>query len=92
MTGSRVRVTRWKRHWLYGELVQDGAGQARVRGWFPRQCAVEVVDHSDCCAGNCPLSSSGPHDFEDPSSESRSLSSSSIVAAASFFASYSDRD
>ena len=51
MTGSRVRGTRWKRHWLYGELVQDGAGQARVRGWFPRQCAVEVVDHRDCCSG-----------------------------------------
>jgi len=49
--GSRVRVTRWKRFWLYGELVQDQAqGQKRVRGWFPRQCAVEVVDHSDCCS------------------------------------------
>lgn len=49
MSGSRVRVTRWKRHWLYGELVQDLPGQARVRGWFPRQCAAELVDHTDCC-------------------------------------------
>lgn len=75
-----VKVTRWKKHWLYGDKVlQDTsnhfnaeharsqqplgehknsrlkpsliAGQ-RQRGWFPRQCAFEVVanDHSyeDC--------------------------------------------
>ena len=61
-----VRVTRWKRYWLYGELDQATTGdsvqvrserhlspeilntsyifQSRVRGWFPRQCAVEIVD------------------------------------------------
>lgn len=45
--GHMVRVTRWKRYWLYGELDQATTGdsvQSRVRGWFPRQCAVEVVD------------------------------------------------
>jgi len=48
--GSIVRVTRWKKYWLYGELVQDKSQQdpkARVRGWFPRQCAVELLDHGD---------------------------------------------
>ena len=53
MAGSSVRVTRWKKFWLYGELAQDIADSqtGRVRGWFPRQCAVEVVDHRDCCSG-----------------------------------------
>jgi len=52
MAGSSVRVTRWKKFWLYGELAQDRADSqtGRVRGWFPRQCAVEVVDHRDCCS------------------------------------------
>lgn len=47
-SGSSVRVTRWKKHWLYGELVQQ-EGQARVRGWFPRHCAVERVGHEENC-------------------------------------------
>jgi len=47
-TGERVRVTRWKKYWLYGDkLVAEG--QARVRGWFPRRCAVEALDHYDTC-------------------------------------------
>ena len=48
-----MRVTRWKKFWLYGELAQDIADSqtGRVRGWFPRQCAVEEVDHRDCCSG-----------------------------------------
>jgi len=48
--GMVVRVTRWKRYWLYGDLVLD-QGEARTRGWFPRQCAAELVDHTDCCSG-----------------------------------------
>ena len=57
MAGRSVRVTRWKKFWLYGELVQEAAdtGAGRVRGWFPRQCAVEVVDHTDCCSGTWSL-------------------------------------
>ena len=50
MVGMVVRVTRWKRYWLYGDLVLD-QGEARTRGWFPRQCAAELVDHTDCCSG-----------------------------------------
>jgi len=43
--GDLVRVTRWKKHWLYGDKVL-GAAQGdsqRVRGWFPRRCAAETV-------------------------------------------------
>lgn len=44
------------RHWLFGERIQNdklkpgenGIGEKpnpiRVRGWFPRKCAVELVD------------------------------------------------
>lgn len=46
--GDRVRVTRWKKYWLYGDKVVP-EGQARVRGWLPRRCAVEAVDHYDSC-------------------------------------------
>jgi len=51
MPGNIVRVTRWKKYWLYGELEQLKSADSckkRVRGWFPRQCAVEMVDHGDC--------------------------------------------
>lgn len=43
--GDKVLVTRWKKHWLYGELenMRLTASTSRKRkGWFPRQCAVEV--------------------------------------------------
>jgi len=46
--GDRVKVTRWKKYWLYGEKVQEG-DKVRVRGWFPRQCAVERLDHDETC-------------------------------------------
>jgi len=46
--GDRVKVTRWKKYWLYGDKVLP-EGQDRVRGWFPRRCAVESVDHYDSC-------------------------------------------
>ncbi len=32
------------RYWLYGDKM---AAEDRVRGWFPRKCAVEVIDDSD---------------------------------------------
>jgi len=47
--GDSVKVTRWKKYWLYGEKVQVGEKQGRVRGWFPRQCAVERIEHEDTC-------------------------------------------
>lgn len=37
------------RYWLFGEKVQDlpegEESLLRVRGWFPRRCAVEIVDN-----------------------------------------------
>ncbi|XP_005104338.1 palmitoyltransferase ZDHHC6 isoform X2 [Aplysia californica] len=47
--GDKVLVTRWKKRWLYGTKVLSGpvvgadAGK-RIRGWFPRRCAVEIID------------------------------------------------
>ncbi|XP_065304132.1 palmitoyltransferase ZDHHC6-like isoform X2 [Dermacentor albipictus] len=44
--GDRVLVTRWKKHWLYGELESakfSTKSSRRLKGWFPRQCAVEVA-------------------------------------------------
>ncbi|CAH1989992.1 unnamed protein product [Acanthoscelides obtectus] len=51
--GDKVQVTRWRKHWLFGELVQQRDEisteernrydtSERVRGWFPRRCAVET--------------------------------------------------
>jgi len=46
--GEIVNVTRWKKRWLYGSKVisdhsMDGsAGTKKVRGWFPKHCAVAV--------------------------------------------------
>ncbi|XP_055616518.1 palmitoyltransferase ZDHHC6-like [Toxorhynchites rutilus septentrionalis] len=71
--GDVVRVTRWKKHWLFGEKVnlethegKNGGKKVgktqkekkvehmehshkprRIRGWFPRQCAVELVEDGD---------------------------------------------
>ncbi|XP_063237629.1 palmitoyltransferase ZDHHC6 isoform X2 [Bacillus rossius redtenbacheri] len=47
--GDTIHVTRWRRHWLFGEKVapgtEDGSDSAsRVRGWFPRACVCEVMD------------------------------------------------
>eukprot|EP00096_Caligus_rogercresseyi_P010475 TRINITY_DN3828_c0_g1_i1.p1 TRINITY_DN3828_c0_g1~~TRINITY_DN3828_c0_g1_i1.p1 ORF type:complete len:399 (-),score=101.19 TRINITY_DN3828_c0_g1_i1:113-1309(-) len=41
--GDRVLVSRWKKHWLYGdkELSGQPGPHGRVRGWFPRRSAVE---------------------------------------------------
>ncbi len=42
--GDVVNVTRWKKYWLYGDKVlKDEDKDGRVRGWFPRKCAVDVV-------------------------------------------------
>jgi len=48
--GDTVLVTRWKKRWLYGTKIlkekgmNGNAGHARVRGWFPRCCAVEKLE------------------------------------------------
>lgn len=47
--GDVVKVTRWKKHWLFGERVAPPSEQSQKvkrqpRGWFPRRCAVELVE------------------------------------------------
>ena len=69
--GDVVRVTRWKKHWLYGDKLipslpgkeeeeeekeaekeaskgfkekEASKGCDRVRGWFPRRCAMDVAE------------------------------------------------
>lgn len=45
--GDIVKVTRWKKKWLYGTKVvsekEKSSGQRRQRGWFPRRCARDYV-------------------------------------------------
>lgn len=46
--GDLVRVTRWKAHWLYGnKCLPSSSTEGRVRGWFPRRCAVELTYHEE---------------------------------------------
>ena len=40
--GDIVKVTRWKKYWLYGDKVNS---EERIRGWFPRKCAIEIIDN-----------------------------------------------
>lgn len=47
--GDVVIVTRWRKHWLFGEKLQPQLNEteqysSRIRGWFPRMCAVELVE------------------------------------------------
>ncbi|XP_011305941.1 palmitoyltransferase ZDHHC6 [Fopius arisanus] len=43
-----VTVTRWRRHWLFGEKMQERDDpKMRVKGWFPRISAIEVVENED---------------------------------------------
>jgi palmitoyltransferase len=56
-----VNVTRWRKHWLFGEKVQEPAVEQngktkedkleikpkRVRGWFPRKAAIEFFEDND---------------------------------------------
>lgn len=59
--GDLVNVTRWRKHWLFGEKIVDPIAvngkkkhdkvesllaKDRIRGWFPRQCA-EYYEESD---------------------------------------------
>ena len=42
-----IKVTRFRQHWLFGERVMDEKKQKKnripSRGWFPRRCAVELI-------------------------------------------------
>ncbi|KAJ4434327.1 hypothetical protein ANN_22884 [Periplaneta americana] len=46
--GDIVNVTRWRRYWLFGEKVHRDGIKKRERGWFPRPCAVEMVEGASC--------------------------------------------
>ncbi|CAH0554084.1 unnamed protein product [Brassicogethes aeneus] len=47
--GDTVVVTRWRKFWLFGEKVQEenieGREFNRVRGWFPKICAMEIMEN-----------------------------------------------
>ncbi|XP_053982701.1 palmitoyltransferase ZDHHC6 isoform X1 [Hylaeus volcanicus] len=45
--GEIVIVTRWRKYWLFGEKKEDDENdkQVRKRGWFPRPCAIEVIEN-----------------------------------------------
>lgn len=32
------------RYWLFGEKINNKDPKQRIRGWFPRQCAVEMME------------------------------------------------
>uniref|UniRef100_A0A1I8Q4F4 Palmitoyltransferase n=1 Tax=Stomoxys calcitrans TaxID=35570 RepID=A0A1I8Q4F4_STOCA len=45
-----IKVTRFRKHWLFGERVASEAEQKEaklkkkaLRGWFPRRCAIELI-------------------------------------------------
>ncbi|XP_056639609.1 palmitoyltransferase ZDHHC6 [Diorhabda sublineata] len=44
--GDSVIVTRWRKHWLFGEKLQVDEHTERIRGWFPRKCAVELIENN----------------------------------------------
>lgn len=59
--GDTVLVTRWRKYWLFGEKLQNVARNGdetlpRIKGWFPRKCAVEIVDCEEF-APNAPANS-----------------------------------
>ncbi|XP_078037613.1 palmitoyltransferase ZDHHC6 isoform X2 [Augochlora pura] len=45
--GDIVVVTRWRKYWLFGEKKEDDHNEKHVRqkGWFPRTCAIEVIEN-----------------------------------------------
>lgn len=63
--GDVVKVTRWKKHWLFGEKdwpgkkteeqrngngKEDPKGTKKAivdKGWFPRKCAIELIENDD---------------------------------------------
>jgi palmitoyltransferase ZDHHC6 len=51
--GEILTVTRWKTHWLFGELqlnpveAEQFKAKWKLRGWFPRNAVVDLVDATD---------------------------------------------
>ncbi|KAL1508882.1 hypothetical protein ABEB36_003704 [Hypothenemus hampei] len=52
--GDLVQVTRWRKHWIFGEKIQSNlpeeqAALLRQRGWIPKPCAVLIPndEHSN---------------------------------------------
>ncbi|XP_033230999.1 palmitoyltransferase ZDHHC6 [Belonocnema kinseyi] len=46
--GDVVNVTRRHKYWLFGEKEEEGSGDNngnRIRGWFPRPSAIEVIEN-----------------------------------------------
>lgn len=48
-----IKVTRFRKHWLFGERVVNEIQQKEaitnkkaLRGWFPRRCAIELIQPS----------------------------------------------
>ncbi|XP_001358030.1 palmitoyltransferase ZDHHC6 [Drosophila pseudoobscura] len=55
--GDIIKVTRFRKHWLFGEreLTKQELGadkthqrKGHIRGWFPRRSAVEVIEVHEC--------------------------------------------
>jgi hypothetical protein len=50
--GHHVLVSRFRKHWLYGDLITVGSDGMphtdRCRGWFPRQSAMRLKKGSNC--------------------------------------------
>nr|XP_014086739.1 palmitoyltransferase ZDHHC6 [Bactrocera oleae] len=53
--GDVIKVTRFRQHWLFGERVvcdaelnmPDLQRKGPIRGWFPRRCAIELIQPED---------------------------------------------
>lgn len=46
-SNETVSVTRWQRHWLYGEIKIDESAQLNKKrrhskGWFPSNCVKQI--------------------------------------------------
>ncbi|XP_055385109.1 palmitoyltransferase ZDHHC6 [Condylostylus longicornis] len=62
--GDTVLVTRWRKHWLFGEKcmadISNGTDEnkkkhwkkSEIRGWLPRRCAVEIIENDEYASDN----------------------------------------
>lgn len=67
--GDIIKVTRWKKKWLYGTKIMSKeskiTGQRRQRGWFPKRCAREYVTEMNKSNGETKQSSELLHKRAD---------------------------